>query len=143
MSEKKRRDITLGEMQDECSGRLEICAPDVQGNGECKYFNVCKQMRHGVNLRKSPQEWDLSDPPRFNEAQMALLRWWYERGAIKAGLSWDNQHGDVIVFLDIKGSQVGNMQESSMAITFKTESYFIASSPLDLTELLGKDGAEC
>ena len=77
----KRRDITLGEMQDECAARLEICAPDVQGNGECKYFNVCKQMRHGVNLCKSPQEWDLTDPPRFTEAQMAFWSGWYAIGA--------------------------------------------------------------
>ena len=133
----KRRDITLGEMQDECKKRDGLCCR-MDSWESCKFFKVCPfQMQSRKALG-----WDLSDLPRFTEAQMALLRWWYERGAVKAGLSWDNQHGDVIVFLDIKGSQTGNMQESSMTITFKTESYFIATSPLDLAELLGKDGAE-
>lgn len=71
---KKRRDITLGEMQDECSKRMHICAPDVHGNNECKYFETCKQMRSGVFVKPCPEIWDLSDPPRFNEQQMALLK---------------------------------------------------------------------
>ena len=137
---KPRRDITLGEMQDECSFRGDNC--ETIGGDKCKFFELCATMQTIDKGCLTPIMWNLTDPPRFNEAQMELLRWWFERGAVKAGLSWDNQHGDVIVFLDIKGSQTGNMQESSMTITFKTESYFIATSPLDLAELLGKDGAE-
>ena len=130
---KPRRDITLGEMQDECSGRLEICAPDVQGNGECKYFNVCKQMRHGVNLRKSPQEWDLSDPPRFNEAQMAFWRGWYAMGA-KFVRRWKDGN---IWFVNEQGDDVGTIKSS-----FDLVDILEIGETLDLAELLGKDGAE-
>ena len=77
----KRRDITLGEMQDECYKRLSVCAPAVEGSNGCMYFEVCKQMRTGVFLKKCPEDWDLSDPPRFTEAQMAFWRGWYAIGA--------------------------------------------------------------
>ena len=125
---KPRRDITLGEMQDECSGRLEICAPDVQGNGECKYFNVCKQMRHGVNLRKSPQEWDLSDPPRFTEAQMALLKGLYACGCV--------------TLIQDDGSTAAQSKDGD-AMWFGKMLNLKSTETLDLAELLGKDGAEC
>ena len=137
MSEKQRRDITLGEMQDECAARLEICAPDVQGNRECKYFNVCKQMRQGIYVRKSPQEWDLSDPTRFNEEQMAFWRGWYAVGArfVKRRVGT----GCVDFSLTTKDFCVSNscVLPNNIAIQLEEGKVY------DLAELLGKDGAEC
>lgn len=51
MSDKKRRDITLGEMQDECKKRELCTAPDI-----CKYFDVC-----GYQLGLSPMSLDLAE----------------------------------------------------------------------------------
>ena len=67
MIDKKRRDITLGEMQDEClkycnGGNLGYC-------GKCKFMEVCCHYE-----AYTPAQLDLSDLPRFNEAQMALLK---------------------------------------------------------------------
>ena len=64
---KKRRDITLGEMQDECrkywnNGNLGSC-------GKCQYMEVCCHYES-----YTPAQLNLTDPPRFNEAQMALLK---------------------------------------------------------------------
>ena len=72
----KRRDITLGEMQDECKKREGMCC-GVESWDACAFYNVCPfQMQSRKTLG-----WDLSDPPRFNEAQMAFWRGWYAIGA--------------------------------------------------------------
>ena len=65
-------DIPGGEMQDECKREL---GEDFSVCEECKFKTVCNQME------KAPAFWDLSDPPRFNEAQMALLRMMMDMGA--------------------------------------------------------------
>ena len=57
MNGKPKRDITLGEMQDECKTRVKIC------NG-CPYEDVCGEI---------PKLLDLTDPPRFSDEAMALL----------------------------------------------------------------------
>lgn len=62
---KSRRDITLGEMQDECKTR-KVCET---ANEKCSYYGVCAFFH-----RIAPSKINLSDPPRFNEAQMALLK---------------------------------------------------------------------
>ena len=66
---KPRRDITLGEMQDECKKHTQRpCACKT-----CPYDSWCGE--------GSPNSWDLTDPPRFTEAQMAFWRGWYAIGA--------------------------------------------------------------
>lgn len=89
----KRRDITLGEMQDECKRIKGLC---VDG---CKFIEVCPN-RCDVETR--PSKWDLSDPPRFNEAQMALLRVLRKNGvqsvwnSEKYGTQFYGDHGQSI-----------------------------------------------
>ena len=116
---KSRRDITLGEMQDECKKRLRVCAPDVEGNNECKYVGTCNQMRSKACI--PPDGWDLTDPPRFNEQQMALLKVFYNRGFRKVitGSTSDALIDCIREFLGV-GQDV----------------------TLDLAELIGKDGAK-
>ena len=75
MSDKKRRDITLGEMQDECkkywnNGNLGSC-------GKCQYMSICCHYED-----YAPAKLNLTDPPRFTEAQMALLKGFMAIGAV-------------------------------------------------------------
>ena len=123
MSDKPRRDITLGEMQDECKRRGARCIVD----GECKFHSICKSMNINGYLRNI-QDWDLTDPPRFNEAQMALLRALY-------GLD----------FVSIKNLGSGAFKTTSKdgkTGMFMEQLGIGENETLDLAELLGKDGAE-
>ena len=104
----KRRDITLGEMQDECL-KHKMC----EG---CPHAEWC-----GAN---SADGWDLTDPPRFTEAQMALLKGLYACGCVvlnqeDGATSAQDKHGEAMWF--------GKMLELKSTET------------LDLAELLGKD----
>ena len=115
----KRRDITLGELQDECNRAKGLCI------GGCKFIDVCPN-RCDVETR--PSKWDLSDPPRFNEAQMALLK------ALR-GLD----------FVSIENLGSGAFQTKSK--DGKTGLFMKLlgiedGETIDLAELLGKDGAE-
>ena len=76
---KPRRDITLGEMQDECKFRGDNC--ETVGGDRCKFFEVCATMQTIDKGCLTPIMWNLNDPPRFNEAQMAFWRGWYAMGA--------------------------------------------------------------
>jgi len=132
---KPRRDITLGEMQDECKkywnkGNLGSC-------GKCEYMSVCCHYEY-----YTPAQLNLTDPPRFTEAQMALLKGWYINKAVNAGLVFSNLFGDVIVFRDASDHQIGNMQEPTLASAFKVHGYYIDAKLLDLAELLGKETNE-
>jgi len=121
----KRRDITLGEMQDECR-RFEspLC-----GGKACAYVDLCNQIKLGY----TPHAWDLTDPPRFNEAQMAFWRGWYAMGA-KFVRRWKVGH---ITFLNEYGDTIGTIERHlDLADVLEVGETF------DLAELLGKDGAE-
>ena len=65
---KPKREITLGEMQDECKRVFGGCAL-------CRVKNEC-----AFCLDVQPAEVDLTDAPRFTEAQMAFLRGCYGIG---------------------------------------------------------------
>ena len=111
---KPRRDITLGEMQDECvrrSNEGKTCAG-------CGYSFVCPV---ALGKEMCPKLWFLIDPPRFNEAQMALLKVFYDRGFRKVitGSTRDALVDCIREFLGI-GEGV----------------------TIDLAELLGKEGAK-
>ena len=109
MNDKKRRDITLGEMQDECKRVFGGCLL-------CRVRNECV-----FNITQQPRDLDLSDPPRFNEAQMALLKVFYDRGyrKVMTGSTTDALADCIMLFLGVGENET-----------------------LDLAELLGKDGAE-
>jgi len=110
----KRRDIKLGEMQDECLKHI-----DLAGCKECPYESWC-----GTS---SPDGWDLSDPPRFNEAQMALLKALLDNGIKKISRK------DVITFDFTRNDVIG---DGLFLGAVKLE----VGETLDLAELLGKDG---
>lgn len=118
----KRRDITLGEMQGEC----------LRQKGYCDFCDV--KLVCATHLHRAPDQIDLSDPPRFTEAQMAFFKWWSERGAVKAVAMNNFEYGSVVVFEDANGRQLGNVQETSILAEVKEN-----GNALDLAELIGKD----
>ena len=127
---KPRRDITLGEMQDEC-----------KRHGDCGKCNVKTLCVH--YLDKPYTSIDLTDPPRFTEAQMALLKAWHDVGARSAQLTHDSAGMDAIFFYSFSKPLrieycMGFVKNSTVlgGLVFNGET-------LDLAELLGKDGAEC
>ena len=131
MIDKKRRDITLGEMQDECGFRGRDCT--TLGGGMCDYFDVCESMHNKKDNFQSPCDWGLTDPPRFTEAQMAFWRGWYAMGAAfvrrwKDGNIW---------FVNEQGDDVGTIKSN-----FDLVDILEIGETLDLADLLGKDGAD-
>ena len=119
MSEKKRRDITLGEMQDECkkywnNGNLGSC-------GKCQYMSICCHYED-----YAPAKLNLTDPPRFTEAQMALLKALLDNGIKKIS------RNDVITFDFTRNDVIG---DGLFLGAVKLE----VGETLDLAELLGKD----
>ncbi len=123
---KPRRDITLGEMQDECSFRGDNC--ETIGGDKCKFFELCATMQTIDKGCLTPIMWNLTDPPRFNEAQMALLRALY-------GLD----------FVSIKNLGSGAFKTTSKdgkTGMFMEQLGIGENETLDLAELLGKDSTE-
>ncbi|NCC04797.1 MAG: hypothetical protein EOM37_12345 [Proteobacteria bacterium] len=119
MSETKRRDITLGEMQDECkkywhNGDFGYC-------GKCNYMGVCCHYE-----RYCPAQLNLADPPRFNEAQMELLKALLDNGIKKIS------RNDVITFDLTRNDVIG---DGLFLGAVKLE----VGETLDIAELLGKD----
>ena len=119
---KPRRDITLGEMQDECKRRGARCIVD----GECKFHSICKSMNINGYLRNI-QDWDLTDPPRFTEAQMAFLKGCYEIGIVGIMRSGDGSRTHFFT----KFETIGWLKNSEIPLE--------TGETLDLAELLGKD----
>ena len=127
MSEKKRRDITLGEMQDECKRRNRDC----MAHTYCEYRWYCDPILNATEFDSiTPLSNDLTDPPRFNEAQMAFWRGWYAMGA-KFVRRWKVGH---ITFLNEYGDTIGTI-ERHLDLADVLE----VGETLDLAELLGKD----
>ena len=123
---KSRRDITLGEMQDECSFRGDNC--ETIGGDKCKFFELCATMQTIDKGCLTPIMWNLTDPPRFNEAQMALLRALY-------GLD----------FVSIKNLGSGAFKTTSKdgkTGMFMEQLGIGENETLDLAELLEKEGEE-
>jgi len=76
---KPKREITLGEMQDECSfrgGNCQTISCATVGGDMCVHYKICGKIG-------KPIDWDLSDSPRFTEAQMALLKALWDNGVVK------------------------------------------------------------
>ena len=129
MSDKKRRDITLGEMQDECkkywnNGNLGSC-------GKCQYMEVCCHYE-----AYAPAQLNLTDTPRFTEAQMAFFKPWLDIGARWASRDSDDPFCHEITFYNELQQIIGYMVHTETANSMPMQ------QRLDLAELLGKDGAE-
>lgn len=121
---KPRRDITLGEMQDECRRINGVCVGLAFVTEDCKYKSVCPfQMQSRKALA-----WNLTDPPRFNEDQMALLKALYNNG------------GTRIVHTGNGCFNLERNEESDDA--FLGVIKLKDGETLDLAKLLGKDGAD-
>ena len=127
MSDKKRRDITLGEMQDECKkywnkGNLGSC-------GKCQYMEVCCHYE-----AYAPAQLNLTDPPRFTEAQMALLKALYGIGInkIRGGAAFDG----IYLYMKDLIDTAGLIYSGKIGTSIKLED----GETFDLAELLGKDG---
>lgn len=118
----KRRDITLGEMQDECK-RKKKCQ-------ECDYKEVCPARSGNEEM---PERWNLTDPPRFNEAQMALLKALYGIGVnkIRSGAAFDG----IYLYTKDLVDTAGLIYSGKIGTSIKLED----GETLDLAELLGKD----
>ena len=119
---KQRRDITLGEMQDECKMHTHC--------GGCKYCSTCFQS--GEKLI-APNRIDLTDPPRFNESQMAFWKQWIAWGARYAMENKDFPH--IIEFMREGGMSVGKVFHYDVLTGISLNK----DETLDLAELLGKD----
>ena len=126
----KRRDITLGEMQDEC--KFRGCDCSTLGGGMCYYFDVCESMHNKKDNFQSPDGWDLTDPPRFNEAQMALLKAFKGVGAERVRVT---VYGDSIRTFDLIDRFGNGMSFNAILGIGRDET-------LDLAELLGKETNE-
>ena len=120
---KSRRDITLGEMQDACK-KSGCCA-------KCDYRLFCPTMTD-----HPPADFDLTDPPRFTEAQMAFWKQWIAWGARYAMENKDFPH--IIEFMREGGMSVGKVFHYDVLTGISLNK----DETLDLAELLGKDGAE-
>jgi hypothetical protein len=121
---KKRRDITLGEMQDECKRFTDgLC-----GGKSCAYQDLCNQI---VKSGCTPHAWDLTDSPRFNETQMALLKGLYANGVMKL------RSDCAITSLFMEDHEyIGNLINSQIGIELSD------GETIDLAELLGKESNE-
>ena len=129
---KSRRDITLGEMQDECSFRGDNC--ETIGGDKCKFFELCATMQTIDKGCLTPIMWNLTDPPRFNEAQMAFWRAWYNIGA--RNVAWS---GREVMYLVQGETNTLTRQFGKITMVLGGEMGLSTDKPLDLTELLGKD----
>ena len=124
---KPRRDITLGEMQDECSFRGDNC--ETIGGDKCKFFELCATMQTIDKGCLTPIMWNLTDPPRFNEEQMALLKAFKGVGAERVRITVYGQGQRTFDLID----RFGN------AMAFTAILGISGYETLDLAELLGKD----
>jgi len=68
---KPRRDITLGEMQDECRFRGDNC--ETVGGDRCKFFEVCATMQTIDKGCLTPIMWNLTDRLESQEQTIAAL----------------------------------------------------------------------
>lgn len=122
MSEKAK--INLGDIQCECLKRSMDCE---KGGIVCDYRLICRALKNEM-----PLVWDLRDPPRFNEAQMALLKAFKGVGAERVRITVYGQGQRTFDLID----RFGN------AMAFTAILGISGNETLDLAELLGKDGAE-
>lgn len=126
---KPKREITLGEMQDECSfrgGNCQTISCATVGGDMCVHYKICGKIG-------KPIDWDLTDPPRFTDAQMALLKALWEVGVLE--LDDDSEYDQVIMYT-AHGRIGGFRNKGGIELSLK------AGETLDLAELFGKECAK-
>ena len=123
---KPRRDITLGEMQDECIFRGDNC--ETIGGDRCKFFELCATMQTIDKGCLTPIMWNLTDPPRFTEAQMALLKALSAIGVER------------IETLDMAAFRM--MDKNERHVSLIRAIGLKENETLDLPELFGKEGTK-
>ena len=87
----------------------------------CVHYKICGKIG-------KPIDWDLSDPPRFNAAQMAFWRGCYGIGIVAVMRSGDGAK----MHLFTKFETIGVIKNAEIPLEI--------GETLDLAELLGKDG---
>lgn len=126
---KKRRDITLGDLKAGCKRTAQN---DIKACDKCEFSAVCSDMGFGI----APAFWKLADPPRFNEAQMAFWRGWYEIGA-----RWVKRRvGTACV--DFSLTTLDFCASYSCVLPNQIANELEEGKAYDLAKLLGKDGKE-
>lgn len=133
----KRRDITLGEMQDECTRIGGICVGIKNITEDCKYLAVCPFQ----SAKRKMCALNLTDPPRFDEKQMDFWRGWFDIGATLAIVG---THDRLMAFYFYKSDPTTweNYMGFSVRMDGLGEMGLKDGQRLDLAELLGKDGAD-
>ena len=127
---KQRSDITLGEMQDECrriKGHCTECAPDIHAMCDGMIGKRC-------NNSVCPIGWNLTDPPRFTEAQMEFWRGWYAIGAKFVKRRFGTGCVDFSLTTKDFCTSYPSVLPNDIAIQLEEGKVY------DLAELLGKDG---
>ena len=122
---KPKREITLGEMKDECIFRGDNC--ETIGGDRCKFFELCATMQTIDKGCLTPIMWNLTDPPRFTDAQMAFFRGCYGIGIVAIMRSGDGAK----MHLFTKFETIGFIKNAEIPLEI--------GETLDLAELLGKD----
>ena len=125
MSDKKRRDITLGEMQDECrkywnNSNLGSC-------GKCQYMEVCCHYED-----YAPARLNLTDPPRFTEAQMAFWR-----GLHAIGINFVMLADDGLLLRMAESRQADNC--TMIAVLIEIKLGLSKGEELDLAEMFRRE----
>ena len=83
----------------------------------------------------------LDPPPRFNEAQMALFKSWYDIGARSARLGHDSDLEDCLWFYSFGEPIQANYRMGYVRRALVIDGLNLEGKTLDLAELLEKDGA--
>lgn len=127
---KPRADTTFREFKAGCKRNAtngsEVCR-------KCEQKPLCDEI---VVMEKAPAYWNLTDPPRFNEQQMALLKALYGIGVnkIQSGAAFDG------IYLYTKDliDTAGLIYSGKIGTSIKLED----GETLDLAELLRKEKNE-
>ena len=123
----ERAKIHLGDIQCECLKRSMDCE---KGGVVCDYRPICHAIKNEM-----PLVWDLRDPPRFNEAQMAFWR-----GLHAIGINFVMLADDGLLLRMAESRQADNC--TMIAVLIEIKLGLSKGEELDLAELFGKDGAD-
>ena len=144
---KPKREITLGEMQDECKrhGYVYSNGSRISECAKCnpELYDICHAMASENGELLSPAYWNLTDPPRFTEAQMALLKALWDIGArFLACDSLDTGAFSERPYFDAETAEwlIDESDNSNVWIFSNGVFGLKEMEVLDLAELFGKEG---
>ena len=122
------KDTKISDIAEECAYRHGNC----EATFPCIHKDVCKKLKNEM-----PFAWMKPDPPRFTEAQMALWRAWYGVGAKQVSCSDKD-----CMYLVQGAPDILTRQFGKITMIVGAGLGLSMEKPLDLAELLGKDGAK-